>query len=118
MNPLRNKCPKRTLVCFGSGKVHLVAYNDLIELARLCLRQAGVARTPAAASELRRMAKEYQIRADALIEAERPNIADATFAAAPSTPEAPSRAVQQQQQPQGGSGSADPQSPPDTPKRR
>jgi hypothetical protein len=100
---------------FGSGKVHLVAYSDLMELARLCLRQASAARTPAAANELRRMASEYQARAAALIGGEGADIA--LGAVAPSTPEAPSSAVQQQQQPQDGSGGADAQSTPSTPKR-
>jgi hypothetical protein len=81
-----------------------VAYNDLIELARLCLRQANAARTPAAANELRRMAEEYQARADALLR-RGPDIADGALGA--SAPERPSSTVQQQQQPQEGPGSAD-----------
>jgi hypothetical protein len=92
-----------------------VSYNDLIELARLCLRQASAARTPALASELRRMAKEYQARAAALTGGQLPDIGErAPF---PSISEAPSNAVQQQQQPQDGSGSDDAQSSPSTPKR-
>jgi hypothetical protein len=68
----------------------LSAYRDLMALARLCLRQAGTARTPAAADELRRLAKEYEDRAAVLLGPETP---------APS-PQAPSPVVQQQQQPQ------------------
>ena len=45
----------------------LEAYQDLIALAELCLRQANAARTPAGANELRRMAKEYEDRAAALM---------------------------------------------------
>jgi hypothetical protein len=80
-----------------------VAYNDLTELARLCSRQASAARTPAAANELRRMAKEYQARAAALKRDELPESAEA--APGPPAPEAPSNTVQQQQQPQDGCGS-------------
>jgi hypothetical protein len=42
------------------------AYSDLMALARLCLRQASTARTPAAAEELQRLAKEYEERAASL----------------------------------------------------
>jgi hypothetical protein len=60
-------------------------------LARLCLRQASTARTPAAADELRRLAKEYEERAASLGEG----------APLPSNAQAPSPVVaQQQQQPQ------------------
>jgi hypothetical protein len=91
-----------------------VDYNDLMELARLCLRQADAARMPLAADELRRMASEYQARADALTGGQMPDIAKAF---GPSTPEAPSISVQQQQQPQEGSGSPDAPPSPSTPKR-
>jgi hypothetical protein len=75
----------------GLGKV-CVSYDDLLELARLCLRGASLARTPAAASELRRLAEEYQARAADLSEGLRGTGQDsAAGAAAP---------VQQQQQPQ------------------
>jgi len=38
-------------------------YDDLVELAEICLRQAHAAKSRAVAAELRRMAKEYQKRA-------------------------------------------------------
>ena len=73
-----------------------VSYVDLIELARLCLKQAAATSNAAAAAELRRMASEYQARAAALDEAPHmPNIA-AAFESSPRGPQ-PS---QQQQQPQ------------------
>jgi hypothetical protein len=62
-------------------------YNDLIALARLRLRQATTARTPAAAEELQRLAKEYEDRAAAVKEGA-------------SNAQAPSQVAQQQQQPQ------------------
>jgi hypothetical protein len=64
-------------------------YSDLMAPARLCLRQANTARTPAAADELRRLAKEYEGRAASLGEG----------ASLPSNVQL-SHAVQQQQQPQ------------------
>jgi hypothetical protein len=68
----------------------LSAYRDLMALARLCLRQASTARTPAAADELKRLAKEYEDRAAVLLEPETPA----------SHPQAPLTVAQQQQQPQ------------------
>jgi hypothetical protein len=68
----------------------LSAYRDLMALARLCLRQASTARTPVAADELKRLAKEYEDRATVLLGSETPA----------SHPEAPSPVAQQQQQPQ------------------
>jgi hypothetical protein len=65
-------------------------YNDLIALARLCLRQASTARTPAAAEELQRLAKEYEDRAAAVKEG----------LSVASNAQAPSQVAQQQQQPQ------------------
>ena len=38
-------------------------YDDLVELAEICLRQARAAKSRAVAAELRRTAKEYQKRA-------------------------------------------------------
>jgi hypothetical protein len=69
----------------------LSAYSDLTALARLCLRQARTARTPAAADELNRLAKEYEDRAAAFVGPETPA----------SDSGARSPVVQQQQQPQG-----------------
>jgi hypothetical protein len=72
-----------------------MSYNDLIELVRLCLVRANAARTPAAANELRRMAKGYQARAEALQKDQRPDVADAK--PGPSGPAAPLTAISQQQ---------------------
>ena len=46
----------------GQGAL-MPTYDDLIELAEICLRQARAAKSRAVAAELRRMAKEYQKRA-------------------------------------------------------
>jgi hypothetical protein len=74
----------------SGGAWFVSAYNDLMALARLCLRQASTARTPAAADELRRLAKEYEDRAASLREG----------VSSPSNAQASSHVVQQQQQPQ------------------
>jgi len=66
------------------------AYSDLMALARLCLRQASTARTPAAGEELRRLAKEYEERAASLGEG----------TPLPFNVQAQSPVAQQQQQPQ------------------
>jgi hypothetical protein len=92
-----------------------VNYDDLMELARLCLLRASAARTPATADALRAMAEEYQARAAALRRGQLPDIAEGMHIS--SAPEAPLSTVQQQQQPQGGSASAEPQSSPSTRKR-
>jgi hypothetical protein len=42
------------------------SYNDLIELARICQRQADLTEIPAVAEELRRMAEDYRRRAASL----------------------------------------------------
>jgi hypothetical protein len=42
------------------------SYNDLMELARICLRQARQTASPAVADELQQMARDYQRRAAAL----------------------------------------------------
>jgi Tfp pilus assembly protein PilE len=42
------------------------SYNDLIELARICQRQADLTDIASVAEELRRMADDYRQRAAAL----------------------------------------------------
>jgi hypothetical protein len=88
--------PRRLLKRLPGRPARSVSYDDLIELARLCLKQAGSTSNPTAAAELRRMASEYQARAAALDEAPHmPNIA----AAFESSPQG-AQPSQQQQQPQ------------------
>jgi hypothetical protein len=74
----------------------VISYDDLIELARLCLKQAAATSHPATAARLRLMADEYQARAQAL--ADEPRLPD-TAAAVESTPQG-AQPSQQQQQPQ------------------
>jgi hypothetical protein len=73
-----------------------MSYDDLIELARLCLKQAASTSNATAAAELRRMASEYQARAQAL--ADEPHMPDIA-AAFESSPQG-AQPSQQQQQPQ------------------
>ena len=39
------------------------SYSDMVELAKICVRQARVSTNPEVVRELRRLAKEYQKRA-------------------------------------------------------
>jgi hypothetical protein len=54
-------------------------YNDLVELARICLKQARQTANPAVADELRQMAKDYQRRAAVLNGGTPPDIAEDGF---------------------------------------
>jgi hypothetical protein len=49
-------------------------FADLVQLARICLRQARVARSPEVAGVLRQMAAEYQEKASNLNDCEAPDI--------------------------------------------
>jgi hypothetical protein len=49
-------------------------YNDLVEVARLSLREARKCVTKEAAEELRQIAKEYQVEAAELNGGQLPNI--------------------------------------------
>jgi hypothetical protein len=82
-----------------------VRHDDLIELASLCLKQAASTSNAAAAAELRRMASEYQARAQAL--ADEPRMPDIA-AAFESSPQGAQPSQQQQQpQPDGPTGGED-----------
>jgi hypothetical protein len=45
-------------------------FADLVQLARICLRQARISRTPEVAHAFRQMAEEYQKKAANLIDSE------------------------------------------------
>lgn len=51
------------------------AYDELVELARICLRQSRLAQTNGLAPELLRMAQEYQLKAAKLDSGKLPQIA-------------------------------------------
>jgi hypothetical protein len=51
------------------------AYDELVELARMCWRQSRIAQTNGLAPELVRMAQEYQQRAAKLDSGKLPEIA-------------------------------------------
>jgi hypothetical protein len=96
MNPSSSSRPARS-----------VSYDDLIELARLCLKQAASTSNATAAAELRRMASGYQARAAALDEAPHmPNIA-AAFESSPQRAQPSQQQQQQQPQPDASPGSKD-----------
>jgi hypothetical protein len=74
-----------------------VLYDDLVELARLCVKQARSTTSKVAADVLMRLAKDYQARAVELRAGELPDIGEWL---APFPLATPQPAVQQQQQPQ------------------
>jgi hypothetical protein len=76
-------------VCTVLEKRTMPFHSDLVELARICLEQAGKAKNKAVAVELRRMADDYQRRAGEL-RTSRPLLAASTEQSRP--------VVQQQQQ--------------------
>ena len=51
-------------------------YNDLVELARICIEQARATTARDVARELRRMAKEYQKRAAQMNGGQLPHIGE------------------------------------------
>jgi hypothetical protein len=51
-------------------------YEDLVELAKICAAQARATRDSEVAAALRRMAKDYQVRAAALDSGELPDIGE------------------------------------------
>jgi hypothetical protein len=56
----------------AGGKMSTFA--DLVQLARICLRQARISRTPEVAHAFRQMAEEYQKKAANLIDGEAPDM--------------------------------------------
>jgi hypothetical protein len=51
-------------------------YGDLVELARICLKQARKAENASVSAELRNMAKGYQVRAATLDHGRLPDIGE------------------------------------------
>jgi hypothetical protein len=51
-------------------------YADLVELARICLKQAREAKTPSVSAELRHLAKGYQLRAASMDNGKLPDIGE------------------------------------------
>jgi hypothetical protein len=51
-------------------------YEDLVELARICLNQARQAKSPFASAELTYLAKGYQLRAAAMDKGKLPDIGE------------------------------------------
>jgi len=66
-------------------------YDDLVELARICLKQAREAKNAFVSAELRHVAKGYQVRAATMDHGRFPNIGDepATYGALPMISTAP-----------------------------
>ena len=51
-------------------------YDDLVELARICLKQSREAKNPFVSEELRHVAKGYQLRAAAMNSGKLPDIGE------------------------------------------
>ena len=54
------------------------AYEDLVELARICLMQAREAKSGLVSAELRHMARGYQVRAATMNNGRLPDIGETT----------------------------------------
>jgi hypothetical protein len=93
-------CPDTVVTLHCQTPPAPVSYDDLIELARLCLRQADATSNPTAAAGLRRMASEYQARAEALAEARTPDMVPIPESSPPAA-----QPLQQQPQPESPGGS-------------
>jgi hypothetical protein len=52
------------------------SYDELVELARICLKQAREAKNPSVSAELRQLAKGYQIRAASMDNGKLPDIGE------------------------------------------
>jgi hypothetical protein len=51
-------------------------YDELVEPARICLKQAREAKSPSVSAELRHLAKGYQVRAALMDNGRLPNIGE------------------------------------------
>jgi hypothetical protein len=54
----------------------MLNYDELVELARICLKQAREAKNPSVSSELRHVAKGYQMRAASMKNGRLPDIGE------------------------------------------
>jgi hypothetical protein len=51
-------------------------YDDLVEIARVCLKQARAAENPSVSAEFMRLAKGYQMRAASMVGGTLPDIGE------------------------------------------
>jgi hypothetical protein len=51
-------------------------YDDLVEIARVCLKQARVAKNPSVGEEFTHLAKGYQMRAASMVGGKLPDIGE------------------------------------------
>jgi len=52
------------------------AYEDLVEIARICLKQARAAENSVVSGEFKRLAKGYQMRAATMVNGKIPDIGE------------------------------------------
>ena len=55
---------------------NMQSYDELVELARICLKQAREAKNPSVSAELRHLAKGYQMRAASMDNGKLPDIGE------------------------------------------
>jgi hypothetical protein len=60
----------------SSQRATMQSYDDLVELARICLKQAREAKTPSVSVELMHLAKRYQMRAASMDNGKLPGIGE------------------------------------------
>jgi hypothetical protein len=63
----------------GASKVEgdtMQTYDDLVELARICLEQSRESKNPFVSAELKHVAKGYQLRAAAMNNGKLPDIGE------------------------------------------
>jgi hypothetical protein len=60
----------------SSQSATMQSYDELVELARICLKQAREAKIPSVSAELRHLAKGYQIRAASMDNGNLPDIGE------------------------------------------
>jgi hypothetical protein len=58
------------------GRTMQQTYDDLVELARICLKQSREVKNPFVSAELRHVAKGYQLRAAAMNNGKLPDIGE------------------------------------------
>ncbi len=58
------------------NRKRMQTYDDLVELARICLKQSRESKNPFVSAELRHVAKGYQLRAAAMNNGKLPDIGE------------------------------------------
>jgi hypothetical protein len=68
--------PNARCIEHALGGAFMQAYEDLVEIARICLKEARAAENPAVSGEFKRLAKGYQMRAATMVAGKIPDIGE------------------------------------------